>query len=162
MANADKIKPITGRNWATVLYPDSMPADVWERIDDLHISCFVSPLHDHDVDKYGEILKPHYHVMFMFDNKQSANQFKITVCDMICSVGQERVNSRRGYARYLCHMDNPEKYQYSVDDVRSYCGVSYYNIINSQADYVDLQRDILDFCDSMKVYNFRIFGRFCA
>lgn len=52
------------RNFATVVYPESAPADWLDIINDLHIPCFVSPLHDQDLDAKGKPKKPHYHVVF--------------------------------------------------------------------------------------------------
>ena len=46
----------------------------------------------------------------------------------------EMVNSTRGYARYLCHMDNPEKAPYSKDDVVSLGGADYEEVISLPCD----------------------------
>ena len=53
--------------FATVIYPDSCPADFVDIIESWHVPCFVSPLHDQD--KYGDELKEaHRHVLLMFDS----------------------------------------------------------------------------------------------
>ena len=50
------------RSYATVVYPESAP-DFLERLNDLKVPCFVSPLHDKDINPTGEAKKPHYHVL---------------------------------------------------------------------------------------------------
>ena len=50
------------RSYATVVYPESAP-DFLERLNDLKVPCFVSPLHDKDFNPTGEPKKPHYHVL---------------------------------------------------------------------------------------------------
>lgn len=47
----------------------------------------------------------------MFDGVKTIEQAK-DLFEQIGGVGCEKVNSIRGYARYLCHLDNPEKAQY--------------------------------------------------
>ena len=90
------------RNFATVVYPDSAP-DNWQQIlEEKFIPAIISPLHDSDVNPTGEPKKPHYHVLIMFDGVKTKDQ-AIDVFDAIHGVGCERVNSIRGYARYLCH-----------------------------------------------------------
>jgi len=44
----------------------------------------------------------------------------------------------RGYARYLCHLDNPEKHQYSRDDVKAFGGADYDEITQLETDKVKL------------------------
>ena len=51
--------------------------------------------------------------MIMYDGKKSIEQAKENF-DKIGGVGCEIVNSTRGYARYLCHLDNPDKEQLSL------------------------------------------------
>lgn len=121
------------RNFATVVYPDSAP-DTWQQfIQDSHVPVFISPLHDQDINPDGEMKKPHYHVLVMFDSVKSLSQmedFKIG----IGGVGREIVQSLRGYARYLCHLDNPEKFQYPVDQVLQYNGADFLSIVSLAID----------------------------
>lgn len=119
-----KSKDNRSRLWATIVYPESAPANWLELLSEKMVPCFVSPLHDKDLNANGEPKKPHYHVMFVFEGKKSQEQIK-TLCAAFSGVGQERIASKRAYARYLCHLDNPEKAQYNVRDVKSFCGLDY-------------------------------------
>lgn len=94
------------RNFATVVYPESASGDWMEKLADLKIKAFVSPLHDKDKNPDGEPKKAHYHVILMFDSVKSVEQVK-EITDEIGGVGVEKINSLRGYARYLIHADNP-------------------------------------------------------
>lgn len=108
------------RNWGTIVYPESCAEDWKERLENLHMPILISPLHDKDVDKNGELKKPHYHVLLMFDGPTTRANVKKLV-DTIKGVGAEEIMSRAGNARYLCHLDSPEKVQYPVDGVTAFC-----------------------------------------
>lgn len=130
------------RNYACVVYPDSAP-DNWESIvSESKIGLFISPLHDKDINPTNEPKKPHYHVLAMFDSVKTKDQ----AAEFFCSfggVGCEVVNSVRGYARYLTHMDNPEKAQYRLEDVKCYGGADYMHAIGTQADKAKAIREMV-------------------
>lgn len=121
------------RNFATVVYPESAPEDWKVILGESCIPCFISPLHDQDVNPGGEPKKEHYHVMLMFDSVKTPAQAE-EVFQSIGGVGCEIVQSIRGYARYLCHLDNPEKHQYSPDDVVAYGGADFHGVIGLAID----------------------------
>ena len=135
------------RNYATIIYPGDSAPDNWqELLAEAKIPMFISPLHDKDVNPDGTPKKPHRHVMVMYDSvktKEQAEMFFKTVN----GVGLEVVNSIRGYARYLCHLDNPEKYQYSIDEVISYGGADYINAIGTYADKEKACREMMNFIE---------------
>ena len=110
------------RHWTTVLYPESC-AENWRSIlDELHIQYAVSPLHDKDTNPDGELKKSHWHLAFVFDGVKSFDQI-VEICDMIKAVCPQRCLSLRGLIRYFCHLDNPEKYQYNIDDIECHNGL---------------------------------------
>lgn len=138
------------RNWATIGYQESLVSDWKNILSELAVPCFVSPLHDKDINSENNIKKPHYHILFMFDGVKSIEQAK-ELTDIIGSVGQENVMSTRGYARYLCHLDNPDKAQYSVEDVLSFGGANYMDMIASQTDKYAIIDEMMSFCDKYNV-----------
>lgn len=133
------------RNFATVLYADSAPEDFKEIIESWHVPCLLSPYHDKDVNPTGEVKKPHWHLMIMFEGKKSREQVK-ALFDEVGGVGVEVVNSIRGYARYLCHMDNPEKAQYNCGDVIEFSSANLYEVITLETDKVQLIKEMKLFC----------------
>ena len=112
------------RNFATVLYTDSMPDNVFDLLADLHVPLAVSPLHDRDLREDGsqEFKKPHYHVLFCLDGKITETRAR----EMIRSfggVGFEQVRSKKAYQRYLCHLDDFDKAQYNPSDIMLFGGL---------------------------------------
>ena len=120
-----------------MVYPDSAPSDWQERLTQEHVSAFISPLHDKDKNPDGTQKKPHWHVMLMYDGVKSQEQVD-ALWDRVLGPDRvkhyETVNSTRGYGRYLCHMDNPEKAQYDRADVVSLSGADYDEVISLPSD----------------------------
>lgn len=141
------------RNFGCVVYPDSAPEGWLEILSDLHVPAFVSPLHDQDIDPQNQPKKPHYHVMVMYEGKKSKDQIQ-EVFASFGGVGCEKVNSVRGYARYLCHLDNPEKCQYSTEDVRAFAGADYFGICSLAIDKYGAIGEMMDYCNLNDVYSF--------
>lgn len=141
------------RNFVTVVYPESAPENWIDILCDQKIPAFVSPLHNLDVNPTGEVKKDHYHVMVMFEGKKSEEQVR-EIFDLIGGVGLEVVNSLRGYARYLCHLDNPEKAQYREEDVRSFCGADYPGMIGLAIDKYKCIKEMVEFCVSNNIVSY--------
>lgn len=141
------------RNYATVVYPDSAPENWLELISELKIPCFISPLHDKDINANGEPKKPHWHIMLMFEGVKTEEQVK-DIISAFSGVGLEVVSSLRGYARYLCHLDNPDKAQYNPADVVCYGGAEYFDIIGLASDKYNAVREIIQFVNENKILFF--------
>jgi hypothetical protein len=141
------------RNYATIVYPESAPPDWIERLKETHVQALISPLHEHDVNPDGEPKKPHYHVLLIFGSVKTLEQAQ-EVFAQIGGVGQENVLTLRGYARYLCHIDNPEKAQYDAKDVISIGGLDYYDIISLPTDKYELTKKIVKICHTRGVEYF--------
>lgn len=137
------------RNFATVVYPDSdnTPEDWLSVLQDWKTPVLVSPFHDKDVNVTGEPKKPHFHVLIMFEGMKSQDQVR-ELFDQIGGVGLETVNSLRGYARYLCHLDNPDKHQYFPADVKTFGGCDYIEMIGLPSDRYEIIGEMIDFCES--------------
>lgn len=141
------------RNYATVVYPESAPDDWLIKLGETCISSFVSPLHDSDINPTGERKKPHYHVMIMFDNVKSIDQAK-EVFELIGGVGVEKIKTLRGYARYLCHLDNPEKEQYDVNKVLCFGGADYLEVVTLSSDKLEVCRQIEMYCEMFQLKSY--------
>lgn len=145
-----KVKDDRIRNFACVVYEDSAPKIWRDIISNYHVPVYISPYHDRDINPTGEPKKPHWHVMFMFEGKKSLEQIR-EIFQSFGGVGLEVVMSMRGYARYLCHLDNPEKAQYSVDDVVSYGGADYYSTIGLALDKYNAIAEMIDFVNEFNI-----------
>lgn len=148
------------KNWATIVYPESAPGNWRDVLGDLKIEIFISPLHDKDVNPTGELKKPHYHVIFMFSSVKSDEQAK-EIFELVGGVGSERIASIRGYARYLCHLDNPEKHIYDTKEVVCFGGADYYSVITLVTDKYLVLAEILDFCDENNIMYYSELIRWC-
>ena len=156
MGRYDTPKDGRTRNWATVVYSD----DSIKLLSELKIPCIVSPWHDMDINADGEKKKAHKHVMFMFEGKKSKEQI-LDIVTNIGGVGCEPIQSMRAYARYLCHLDNPEKAQYNINDVVTFGGVDYIELINSVSDEFATLYDLLDYLLDNNITSLRDFLFYC-
>lgn len=118
--SANKKTPERGRVWTFVIYPDSAPENWKEIIESWHTEAYVSPLHDKDLNGDNEEKKAHRHVVLVFSGNKSAEQIQ-ELSDQLSGVkiipAKNRVADKRIMVRYLVHYDNPEKFQYEIDDI---------------------------------------------
>ena len=132
------------RLFATVVYPESAPADWMERLEQTHIAAMVSPLHALDTLPTGEVKKAHYHVLWRYDGVKTPAQAQ-EVVSLIGGAGAvEVVADYRGYARYLCHLDSPDKAQYSADEVKCFGGADWAAVALSEAERTDATLDEIE------------------
>lgn len=141
------------RNFATVVYMDSAPENWLDILSDSRVPAFVSPFHDRDTNPDGTSKKPHYHVMVMFDSVKTDRQAR-DLFETFSGVGCEIVKSTRGYARYLCHLDNPDKAQYSVEDVKQFSGADYIEVISLASDRYHAIREMIDYCNDYSITDY--------
>ena len=151
-------KNVKKRNWAFVLYPESAPENWRELLQQTGLQCVISPLHDKDLDPDGNPKKAHHHIILVYSGPTSFNVVK-QLTESLNQPIPQALEQVRGYYRYLTHKDNPEKAQYSEDDIETING---FNI----ADFVELTKtevnaykrklqkliinlDIVEYCDFM-------------
>lgn len=146
------------RNWTIVLYPESAPADWRDLMDDLQIEWVESPLHEFDTNATGEVKKPHWHILLLFGGVKSYDQVVEIVEPFNCPAPQ-RCHSAKGCVRYMAHLDNPEKFQYNIGDIKAHGGVDLaellrpssserYSLIGEMCSYVR-DNSITEFQDLM-------------
>lgn len=152
------------RNWATIIYPrqsegeETTCPDNWSEIlSELAVKCAVSPLHDKDVSKEGGFKKAHRHVVVAFDGVKTEKQAR-EVFDKIGGAGAEPVQSLWAYTRYLTHMDDPDKAQYSTLDVLTFGGFEYKRYAKTKDDeekeIVQNMGTIFNICAERQMYDF--------
>ena len=84
------------------------------------------------------------------------------MCSAIGGVGCEKVNSMRGYARYLCHYDNPDKAQYDCNEVKQLFGADYQSVTALNSDRYGVIRDMTEYIRINHVHYFNAFLDYCA
>ena len=131
-------KIVKKRNWAFVVYPESLPDDWRQLLRETGLQCAISPLHDKDLDPTGLPKKPHYHVIACYSGPTSYNVVK-SLTDSLHAPAPQALEQVRGYYRYLTHKDNPEKAQYDELQIETINGFAI-------ADFVELTRsEVLHF-----------------
>lgn len=152
-------KNILARAWSFVVYPESAPENWRQILDDLHCAWVESPLHEFDVNDTGEVKKPHWHVIIVFEGKKSYSQMLEFLAPLNCPHPQV-CHSIRGYVRYFCHLDNPEKYQYNPALIIGHGGFNpeeylklsasaRYSMLRDMIEYIR-EKDICDFMEFME------------
>lgn len=74
--------------------------------------------HDKDLDEFGTLKEAHYHLCL----KMKSSVYISNVLDNIKDITKQNamgqcLSSKYRMTRYMLHADNPEKYQYSVDEL---------------------------------------------
>lgn len=160
-AKTEKKQVAKTRGFACVIYTDSAPEDWKERLIETHIPALISPYHDKDINADGSPKKPHYHVMIVFDGPRTPEQAERILTQIGAANGEVKaLNSITGYARYLCHLDNPDKYQYNQDEVVALAGAEYDAYINRSEDRQQTLREIQEFIDKYAIYSFAALQRY--
>lgn len=151
------------RNWQSILYPDSAPPDWRERLTNWGIQAFASPLHDQDKNGDGEPKKPHHHIILMFANKKAWWQVD-QIFDDIGALHGWRSDGKSAFitaedlrvaARYLLHLDNPEKALYSEDDLQSWGGADFSEIATLPSDDDEIMGEILQWIHDYRCFSYR-------
>lgn len=141
------------RNFTMLMYDDSAPG--WkDRLNDLHVPYFYA-YHDKDIsEKTGKPEKPHYHLMIMFEGKKTPEQVQAIADKLGASNGVYKpLESVRGMARYLMHLDDPEKYQYGRDRV-VVSGADYDAIINLPSDKYKMIGEMIEWCQKEDIISY--------
>ena len=150
-----------GRDWTFIVYPESAP-DNWRTVlDETHLRWIESPLHDKDMNADGEIKKSHYHILLTFDGPVTEKQV-IKLIDSLNTPLPKKVGSARGLVRYMAHLDNPEKYQYSRDEIVGHCGAdveSYFELTKTSK--MSVMKEIITYIYENKIDNYADFLMIC-
>ncbi len=140
-----KNKETRTRSWTFVLYPESAPEQWRTILDDMHIEWVESPLHEFDVNATGEVKKPHWHILLMFTNVKSYDQIVELIKPLNCPAPQ-RCHNAKALVRYMAHLDNPEKHQYSVTEIVGHGGVDVSDLLKpSASERYSLIRDMCNY-----------------
>lgn len=119
------------RNWTLIFYPEDLPDDWKERVDELCVKWIESPLHDRDENPDGTPKKAHIHTLFMFETVKNSEQVKnlfgglfgLYESGSIVGIATpQQVTDRSGIVRYMAHLDHPSKAQYDVNDIVGHNG----------------------------------------
>lgn len=137
---ADKV--IKSRNFLGVLYPDSesyVCEEVLAALDDTFKE-WAYVLHDNDLNEDGTPKKPHYHWI-----GRRATPVPISTVSNSLHVAENSIEFCRKWkqsARYLLHLDSPDKASYDSDSVIS--NFEIFKFFSEMSD-LDMAKKILDY-----------------
>lgn len=142
------------RNWTFVIYPESAVKDWKEKIQKLYAQTLISPLHNKDINPDGELKKAHYHILLMFDSVKSYNQI-LEITESLNATIPQICHSAKGLARYMAHMDNPDKAQYEIKDIISLNGADLTELLKpSSQDRYTMIKEMLQFISNNQIMEF--------
>lgn len=162
------------RAWTAMMYPESAPEGWQEKLSELLVEAIISPLHDSDVwteedeaqnaeHVAGTPKKPHWHIVVSYKNPTTYETAK-EVFDAIGAImppfEKAKVKDFQQMARYLCHLDQPQKHQYDTADVIVFGAIDYQRLIMASKDEDDMIDAITEFIDEMQFVSFSQFCRY--
>jgi hypothetical protein len=109
------------RNWSFIVYPESMPSNWIEIIQEERVPFAISPLHDSDIDGDGQLKKAHYHVVICYTAVKTLEQVKELTDNLNAPIPQQ-CKSLIGSIRYFVHLDNADKFQYKQSEIKAFNG----------------------------------------
>lgn len=110
------------RYWTFIVYPESLPENWEDILQQTGLQIAVSPLHNKDLNADGEIKKQHYHIVLFFNGPTTYSRVEKITKELNGTI-PKRVISPIGMIRYLTHKDNPEKAQYDEREIKTINGL---------------------------------------
>ena len=150
------------RAWTAILYPDSLPENWREVLDETHLQWVESPLHDRDLNADGEQKKVHYHVLVMWDGPVTYSCAEKLFHSALHGTVPQACASARGLVRYMVHLDNPEKVQYDVREIKAHGGADIDELLKPTKAYTQQTlKEMTWFIVENKVTEFSDFALYC-
>lgn len=121
-------KTISSRTWATSLKPAWTTEQLEEFAQKMVGSAIVFGItHDKDIDENGELVEPHTHIYLEYETPRKLS----TIANLFGVADNfiEAVKNKKGFIRYLTHLDDPEKHQYPPFEVVGNGEVDYSQVI---------------------------------
>ena len=134
--------------WWGYGYEDSMP-DNWRELAGESGYEILAMFHDKDLTATGEIKEPHWHIAVRLSHAGKIQDAKEALLPLgVKEASLQWRDSWTAVARYLCHMDDPNKAQYDPNLVLEFGGADYLNATNRTADKYRVVAEMQDWVDS--------------
>lgn len=153
----------THRVWMGVIWDESKDPNFLSNFEEEGVRGFAI-LHDQDKYDSGESKKPHWHVLTIFQGKKSYSQ----MMDLYKRCAGDGVNTVKfredigGAARYLCHLDSPQKHHYDPHSVISLNGADYLDAVTTQSDRRKFDVQIKLLIDQYNICYFNILSDYAT
>lgn len=115
---------ITARTYSASLKPSWTREEIIDLANKMVGSAIVFGItHDKDIDENGELVEAHTHLLIDYETPR-----KITTVSNLFGVADnfiEVVKNKKGFLRYLTHLDEPDKYKYDSSEVITNSDIPY-------------------------------------
>lgn len=106
---------------------------------ELNAYSYFAIIHDKDVNEAGQSKTKHIHLILLAKEKCSG----LDILEMLCKVlnckevqiSVDKVYNIRQDVRYLIHEDQPEKFQYSRDEIVTNCKAYLFDALEDEKEY---------------------------
>ena len=140
-----------GRDWAFVVYPESVNPDWLNILQETKLQIAISPLHDKDLNPDFSPKKAHWHVLIRYEGPTTFTHVK-ELTERVGGTIPVKIESARGMYRYHIHLDNPEKFQYSDRDRILLNGFNTDNLASfTEAEFDTYENEIIDFIEEYNI-----------
>ena len=141
------------RIWSFLVYPDSFQEEWLNDLFSLQLPGFVSPLHNLDKKKDGELVKPHYHVYLCWSGPTTRSSALSAVQKAFPDVNfLEGMDSLDGCWNYCIHAQNDNKIKYDSADRIVFNGFDSSKINQlTLTEQEELEDDIFTFIEEFKI-----------
>lgn len=157
------------RYFTFLLYPESVPEDWQEKLEQIGLPMAISPLHDSDMKPDGTIKKPHWHVIYIANNPVTTDNVRKRIQR---NLGQKSVALVQIIATtventflYFTHETQDaiakNKALYNAKDIKflNNFDIDRYIVLDVE-DKDDILNDICDLIDEQGLANIRELRRF--
>lgn len=141
--------------WWGYLYEDSAPENFLDLMRESGMEGLAMK-HDRDVTAAGELKEPHWHVVVRFAHAVQVKEAKEVLTAFGCK--EQSIQYRDSWtavARYLCHLDDPNKAQYDPADVVEFGGADYLTAINRASDKYRVVDEMCGWAKENHCYSFK-------
>lgn len=148
--------------WSCVIYPgDSLPDNYLEIIKRWLVPVLLSPVHDADLNADMSEKKKHIHLMIDFGSGQNKSFDQVySLTSQLNGTIPIIVNNRPAMIRYFIHRDNPEKFQYNINDLVTICGFDYDKAFENYTNELCIYRFIENIIFDNMIYNYAVLCRY--
>lgn len=151
------------RYWWFILYPESAIPDWKEVLKMRGLPIAVSPLHEFDIkNEAGELKKAHYHIILCYSGPTTFKSVKALTVDTLQATIPQPLDSVKGAFDYLTHKNDPDKYQYSDEEIELMNGFDIADMVQlNERDKAELsfrviedikQNNIFEYSDLLEFY----------
>lgn len=108
--------------------------------------------------------RPHLHVLIKSDKRYRPDEIR-KIAEYVggSKVKVQPVVSFKGILRYLCHLDDPNKAQYNMEEVQCMCGCNYQKEVGpGYENQAQIVSEIVEFCESEEIYVYADLVSYCV